>query len=700
MIETQAVLTITTQWRLRWRRVAIIATAWALLGGAVGCANSKWVTVRSTPRNPLASTLQLLSKRGPKATGRTSQLLRRYALTGEMRGDRTELIAKLTDLNRDEPNRENEYAIAELAYVGAKRIEKTDRQQAVELFGSALLHSYRYLFEDTYGVASNPYDPQFRAACDLYNAALEDLLRIVQQDSQIPLRPGAELELQTDSRNCRLAVELHSQGWHVGDFDRFEFVSDFAVRGLTNHHRSYGLGVPLIAIRQQHSDESAAEKYYPQRLCYPVTAFLRVDQDRFPMTDRANDNGAAAHTVSYQGAADSEKSDGLRLVLELHDPLDREKIVVGPARVPLESDLSTPLAYMLNQPEFDENRLSTLGLFMPEKVQQLAGLYMLEPFQPGKVPVVLVHGLWSTPVTWMEMFNDLRSDPLIRRNYQFWFYFYPTGQPFWLSAATMREDLATMRRDLDPTQHLAALDQTVLVGHSMGGLVSKLQTIDSGNGFWSTVSAQPFADLQAQDDLRSSLSRTFFFQPNPSISRVVTIGTPHRGSDFANDATKWLGRKLISVPARILRGRRELLAANPDYFRRDAPLDVSTSIDSLSPDSPLLPVLLAAQPGPWVKYHNIVGRIRPQGFARLISGEGDGVVSYESARLDNLASEQVRSQLIVTAEHSTVHRHPAAIREVRQILVQHIADLRSFPREAIPVATAGGAAVTDGAVAR
>ena len=117
--------------------------------------------------------------------------------------------------------------------------------------------------------------------------------------------------------------------------------------------------------------------------------------------------------------------------------------------MPLEADLSTPLAHTLSQPSLDDTQVLDLGLLKPEKVESLQGLYMLEPFQEDKIPVVMVHGLWSSPVTWMEMFNDLRSDPSAR-HYQFWFYLYPSGQPFWFSAAQMREDLAHMRRVARP----------------------------------------------------------------------------------------------------------------------------------------------------------------------------------------------------------------------------------------------------------
>ena len=116
---------------------------------------------------------------------------------------------------------------------------------------------------------------------------------------------------------------------------------------------------------------------------------------------------------------------------------------------------------------------------------------MLEPYDPNRIPVLMVHGLWSSPTTWMDMFNDLRSFPEIRERYQFWFYLYPSGQPFWISATQLRNDLVTMRDAFDRPRRDKSLDNMVLVGHSMGGLVSRMQTIDSGDEFWRIVSEQP-----------------------------------------------------------------------------------------------------------------------------------------------------------------------------------------------------------------
>jgi pimeloyl-ACP methyl ester carboxylesterase len=651
-------------------RKCLLILALLSAGGCASTGSSKWVSLRSSPRNPLTDALGLLAKQGPKPTERTLQLLRRYDLEGKL-GDKPALLAELNEINRREPHREHLYALSELAYIGAHRADVAMKsEEALELYGSSVLYAYEYLFDRSYPAPSNEFDPQFRRACDLYNAALEGTLRIAQK--QDALRPGASRIIKTANHNCQLEVQLKSNGFDEADFDHVEFVSDYEVHGLRNHYHNFGLGVPLIAVRRHHDDGDVAEQFYPPDLSFAVTAFLRIDAD-----PRQNP-GTSSEAVRTSATTDAiVAKPTLHATLELHDPLDKTHVDADGALVPLETDLSTPLAHNLSQPALDEGTLSTAGLLTPEKV--VSGLYMLEPFRADKIPVVMVHGLWSSPVTWMEMFNDLRSDPEIREHYQFWFYLYPSGQPFWMSAADMREDLAKMRVTLDPQKRAAALDQTILVGHSMGGLVSRLQTVDSGNEFWRTLSDKPFNELQADPEVRDDLAETFFFDPNPSIRRVITIGTPHRGSEFSNDFTKWLGRKLIHVPSKLMHGSNQLVSRNPDYFLPGAPLNVTNSIDSLSPKSPILPVLLEAHAAPWVKHHNVIGQAPRDGFknkaSMWLSGEGDGVVSLASARVDDAAS-----QIVVTADHMNVHRHPQSILEVRRILKLHIAELQAFPR--------------------
>ena len=227
------------------------------------------------------------------------------------------------------------------------------------------------------------------------------------------------------------------------------------------------------------------------------------------------------------------------------------------------------------------------------------------------------------------MFNDLRANPDVRQNYQFWFYLYPTGQPFWTSAAQMREDLARMRQELDPQRREPALDQMVLVGHSMGGLVSKLQTVDSGDDFWSTVSNTPFQLVKASPQTRRDAGADVLLRSQSF--------DPPRGDDRHAAPRQRLRQQLHAVrgpladlPAADARQRHDMscIETIPDLFRDKSFTRSKTSIDSLAPDSPLLPVLLTGRRPPWVKYHNIVGvegyNEEPASAAR----GSDGIVSF------------------------------------------------------------------------
>ncbi len=210
----------------------------------------------------------------------------------------------------------------------------------------------------------------------------------------------------------------------------------------------------------------------------------------------------------------------------------------------------------------------------------------------------------------------------------------------------------------------------VLVGHSMGGLIARLQTIESGNEFWKIVSDQPFQMVKASDDVRQELADAFFFHPNPSVRRVITLGTPYHGSEFSNSTTRWIGSKLIKIPKMFVSGRQQLHHDNPDLFKQPSLIDVDTSIDSLAPESPFLPVMLTAPEPPFVHNHTIIGVVSEKGLIGRVVGEGDGVVSYASAHLDTAESE-----IVVNADHTTVHSHPLSVLEVHRILLAHLAEV-------------------------
>ena len=226
--------------------------------------------------------------------------------------------------------------------------------------------------------------------------------------------------------------------------------------------------------------------------------------------------------------------------------------------VPLEDDLTAQLAYALKQPLFWKvGRLQ----FLKGRELFKSGIYTVQPYSPGRIPVVFVHGTVSSPVWWAEMFNTLRSDRELRKKYQFWFYIYDSGKPTPFSAVDFREALTQRVKALDPEGRDGALQQMVVVGHSQGGLLTKLTAVDTGDAIIRGVAKKGLDDLDLSDAERGVVQRYLVYNPLPFVSRVVFISTPHRGSYLAGDWVRLLVRKIVSMPLNVLRATAALAAA-------------------------------------------------------------------------------------------------------------------------------------------
>ncbi|WP_145270526.1 hypothetical protein [Planctomycetes bacterium SV_7m_r] len=616
-----------------------------------GC-TPEYINQRRIRENPLTLKLHLLNRKGPSVSPRTWGTLRRYALVDEYEDDAQFCIDQISD--RIAQNRDPEliYAAAELSYVQGRRAQ--DRGSVAEAlghYGTTVLNSYNYLLNPEFAESRNVYDPQFRSACDLYNEALEDALRLLCEEQM--MRPNQTYTIQAADSEIVIHTQMRGD-WDNDEFDHFEFVSDYEIQTLRSKHTTFGLGVPMIAVRKPHASDPDSAKYYPKEISCSVTAMIRCDV--------------------HQTLSDSE-TDQEVCVLEFFDPLQANQVELANQWVPLETDLTTPLAFFLDTPMFREQNRETVGLINPQKTAKHRGLYMLEPYDPDRIPVLMVHGLWSSPRTWMDMFNDLRSFPEIRERYQFWFYLYPSGQPFWISATQMREDLASVRSHFDPGHRHSPMDQMVLVGHSMGGLISRMQTIESREDFWSIVSKEPKEKLKGDPEQRNRLVSALFFNPNQSVRRVITIGTPHRGSKLANNFTRWIAGKVIKLPQRNAQNIQALVKENPDLFHNTDLLTTATAIDSLDPESPIFTVMSEAKYSREVKFHNIIGILKSPHLFQKKTGRGDGVVAYQSATMPDAESE-----LIVNAEHTKIHMTGQAIYETRRILLQHLAEIDANDR--------------------
>jgi len=622
---------------------ALLLSVMVLLSG---CATTEFVQLREKPHNPLTERLTTTAFGLVRHSERTDNFLRASGYRGS--DDLKRMIQHTVAYRCGEDSPEAIHAIAELNYLAAEVVRTRDPQLASELYLDSSKAAWQYFsIPDADGQCANPNHPDHRGTAEVYNASSESLLRIAKSIGNVKL--GRSLVMPLTHRQLIFEIPFFSRLLTPDQLEDFEFVSDYELKNLKHRHTTSGLGVPIIAIRKPSEKPDPIEHYYTQGMSFAATLLLRFEDSHSP----------------------NDSSNSIRL--QIFDPRESEETFVGNSVIPLETDVSTPLARYLSNP--DISLLDTWGFLRPDRAQEVAGLYMVQPYDPDRIPVLMVHGIWSSPMTWMEMFNELQSDPEIRRKYQFWFYLYPTGEPMAFSAANLRDELQRVRNDCDPYRRNEKLDEMVVVGHSMGGLITQMLTLNSGDRLWKSVSGRSVEELQASPDVKSEIQRVFFFQANPSIDCIVTIASPYEGSSLSNRFTRWLSGSFVWLPERTYALSKTIFEQNELgwWDRVTAP---RTSMDSLTKNSSVLKLISESQVPPDVKHYNIVGVRR----GKDPNTWTDGVVSYRSAHRDNVTSEK-----LIAAGHRELLVNPEAVAEVRRILLEHLAETRRRRYPAIPV---------------
>jgi pimeloyl-ACP methyl ester carboxylesterase len=345
---------------------------------------------------------------------------------------------------------------------------------------------------------------------------------------------------------------------------------------------------------------------------------------------------------------------GSNAVLALRQPSsDPFARVEGKTR-PLEADFSAPISYF--QPPKNLLLFDLMGMLSGANMMEKTGLYFLEPYDPSRIPVVFVHGLMSSPFTWIKTINGLQQDPEVRKRYQPWVFGYATGNPILYSAFRLREELAKVDK-LYPN-HLPY----VVVGHSMGGMLTHAQVTTVTRSMWENdKNIGPAAkSIFANNSSDSLVVRALTYRANPRIKRVVFICTPHRGSDMASGGLGGLGISLIRLPFQLLTTlTKELTSAELVQITGNAKR-FPNSVWGLKPTNPAFAVV--NEPPMSVPYHSIIGD-RGKGDCPNCS---DGVVAYWSSHLDG-----AKSETIVPGPHGSAEL-PETIAELDRILRLHL----------------------------
>ena len=414
-----------------------------------------------------------------------------------------------------------------------------------------------------------------------------------------------------------------------GQWDSLVPAAEVRIKRLQNRSIQPGWGVPYVAYFPKNAGFLKAQPGIPKAgMCLPVTALVKFR--------------------------------GNTATLCFFNTLKTDTVVLSNQNLPLAADYSAGIAVLLSH---SKNRSIDLGalFFTRQRVSDI-GLFQLEPYDPSKIPIVFVHGLLSRPEAWTHAVNGLLADSRIRKSYQFWLYLYPTGLPVWRSAAALRDELDRFDARFSTIKPNANLNRTILIGHSMGGLICSMMIREGGDKLWSQFSDIPASELRLSAEAKRELLEIVYFSPRTDVSRVIFVSTPHRGSQLALRPLAGFFASLIQLPFSVLLGKTEhseILRSMRDDVRSTfvAP---ANSIRFLRAKSPLLVAILKLPMSRSVPYHSIIGD-RGKGNS---PNSTDGVVPYWSSHLEGAASEK-----IVPSGHGA-NENPEGIAEIRRILLE------------------------------
>ena len=623
----------------RFAKEAILASWLAVLALiAAGCATPIGVDYVDRSVAYRSLTANVLSAEKPSSFS-ARELMNRNLYEG-FEEDPAKALAELHASLASEGDEDLLFALAELSFFYAEK--SGDRSYYL----AAAVYAYAFLLPGQHGTRPRPIDPRGRWAVDIYNQSLTQAAKSAEGAYAIPM--GGTFKLPFGELTVTFNEgDLIWAGYRMKDFIP---AADIEVRGLRNRYRIPGVGAALAAsIEPIGAATTKQDAYIPPRIKIPVTAFLRLDDPR--------------------GALKSGKLTGN---LEFYTPDSARTVKINDVDVPIEFETTSALALTLEgSPIWDfEIAGFRAGDFRPAGIGQSENqIYILHPHRTGRMPVVLVHGTASSPARWAELINELENDRRFWANYEIWFFIYNTGNPIAYSAMLLRDALSKIVTDLDPEGKDPGLKQMVVIGHSQGGLLTKMTVIDTGMHLWPF--SVPPDELNVSAETRDLLVRALIFKPLPFVKSVVFVATPHRGSYQALGFFGRLGSWLVNMPGRLVKFNVELLTLQARGFFLGTAGGVPTSIDNMSPGNLFIRNLSAIPIAPGVVAHSIIAVDSDE----PLDEAGDGIVKYMSAHIDGVASEK-----IVRSPHS-VQGNPEAIQEIKRILIEH-AERLSAPQKA------------------
>ncbi|HVP31879.1 MAG TPA: alpha/beta hydrolase [Myxococcota bacterium] len=561
----------------------------------------------------------------------TLNLLRQRELLLRFREDAAGATAMLHDAALAEgfPTPEL-YALSELSFLLGQ--ETGDRAR----FAACAIYAYAFLFPEDGRPTIGGLDARERVAAELYNRALV-LAFPRTRSGTVDLEAPPLRELPFGS----FEVERDPSSLRMGGYELYDLlpVSEIEIRGLQNRYWRSGIGAPLAA--KARLMPGAVE-------VVPLGPHVRV-----PITV----------VVTIPAPIAQLRAGAIRARVQVVPTLEQRSIAIDGRDVPLEAEPSAALAAGLVESAFWKQEL---GAFLGDAIglRGSGQLGALRPYKRDRIPAVFIHGTASSAPRWADMVNDLLSDPRLSDRYAFWFFSYDSGNPIPYSGYQLRAALTAAVERADPSGKDPCVRDMIVLGHSQGGLLTKLTAIDSGSTFWDAVSSKPFAEAKLPAKEKDMLGAMAFVKPLPFVRTVIFLATPHRGSYLAGpQIVRRLAARLVRLPSDVVRLGVTVARLPGSGAGALATIEIPTSIDNMSPNHRFIKALASIPVAPGVDAHSIIAVDDP---SAPLATAGDGVVKYASAHVDGVASE-----LVVTSPHSGMQAMPATIEEVRRIFLEH-----------------------------
>ena len=596
-----------------------------------GCQSSDLGVEKSSKEEWLASRIQN-PLTGKGISYKVKNYLTEEAIEEEYEKNPERVLKKLNKRFYETKDKHVLLALIELSYAQGR---KKSGLEALSYFLSSAVYSSTFF--DTAKIPDpSPFSPHFIYVCRCYNYAVAEIVTLMQS---LEMSFQAKHEIPILQGMMTLEPSKSLLPYPFANYKEFLVCSNYVPYGFLTSSRSFGLGVPLIAI-QGSADNFVHKKlkgniYNIATSSAPATAFFRIKS--------------------------LKKADQYHGTMEFYNPYKDDTIDFEGRKVPLEIDITTSFAYM-TKGGAEYSGFSALAnpkyMYVPE------GLFLMTPYDKDKIPLVIVHGLMSRPRTWSQMINTLLNNKQIRTKYQIWLFAYPTGFPVLISSNKLRAVLLEAQKLFDPKKDNPNFDQMVIIGHSMGGLLTKSMVQTTGDKLVDLIFENPIDEMKISNEDKKMLRDALIFESLPFVKRVIFMSTPHRGSEMTHWASMRLAVKFINLPMDFVNKMSDV-AHNVKMKEgvlkgSDKSLKDLQGVDGLDPQNVVMRFM--AEQALSAKYHSIIGNAKE---AEVIGGT-DGIVSYKSAHLDGAQSE-----IVIKSTHNT-HKTSAGIKEVRRILLKHL----------------------------